>query len=282
MSVDWRMSFDRERRGGGGNGSKRGGRGRRDDFGQDFYGGGGGFGEPPRGGGFGDRDRGFGGGDRGGFGGGDRGGGYGGGRPAGGGGGFGGGDRGGFGGGDRGGGGGGGFSRGPRPQMPAQVVGEGTGVVKFFNKDKGFGFVARDDGGEDVFVHISAVEQAGLEGLASGQTLAFTLVDRNGRISAIDLKITGEQLALDAPAERPQRARRQLTGERASGEVKFFNGSKGFGFIKRDDGGADCFVHISAVERAGIHSLNEGDRLEFDIEVDDRGKYSAVNLAASN
>ena len=272
------MSFDRERRGGGGN-NKRGGRGRRDDFGQDFYGGGG-FGDAPRGGGFGDRDRGGFGGDRGGFGGGDRGGGFagGGGRP---GGGYGG-DRGGFGGGDRGGGGGGGFNRGPRPQMPAQVVGEGTGVVKFFNKDKGFGFVARDDGGEDVFVHISAVEQAGLEGLASGQTLAFTLVDRNGRISAIDLKITGEQLPLDAPAERPQRARRQLTGERASGEVKFFNGSKGFGFIKRDDGGADCFVHISAVERAGIHGLNEGDRLEFDIEVDDRGKYSAVNLAASN
>jgi CspA family cold shock protein len=292
------MSFDRERRGGGGNGSKRG-RGKRDDFGQDFYGGsssGGGFGEPARGGGFG------GGGDRGGFngggfggdrsgggynsGGGDRGGGGGynggGGRPGGGYGGGGGGDRGGFGGGDRGGGGGGGFNRAPRPQMPAQVVGEGTGVVKFFNKDKGFGFVARDDGGEDVFVHISAVEQAGLEGLASGQTLGFTLVDRNGRISAIDLKIVGEQLALDAPAERPTRARRELTGERTSGEVKFFNGSKGFGFIKRDDGGADCFVHISAVERAGIHSLNEGDRVDFDIEVDDRGKYSAVNLAASH
>jgi CspA family cold shock protein len=143
-----------------------------------------------------------------------------------------------------------------------------------------------------VFVHISAVERAGLEGLASGQTLSFTLVDRNGRISATDLQITGEQLPLDAPGsggagagagggDRPQRGRRQLTGERAAGEVKFFNGSKGFGFIKRDDGGADCFVHISAVERAGMHGLNEGDRLEFDIEVDDRGKYSAVNLAAS-
>lgn len=279
------MSFDRERRGGGGKGSNRRG-GKRDDFGGggDFYGGGGGGdfgGGAPRGGGFGGdfggggapRTGGFGGGDRGGFGGGDRPGGGGGGyRPGGGGGG-------GFGGGgDRGG--GGGFNRGPRPQMPAQVVGEGTGVVKFFNGDKGFGFVARDDGGEDVFVHISAVEQAGLTGLASNQTLAFTLVDRNGRISATDLKITGEHLAADAPAERPQRARRELTGERASGEVKFFNSSKGFGFIKRDDGGADCFVHISAVERAGIHALNEGDRVNFDIEVDDRGKYSAVNLAA--
>ncbi len=278
------MSFDRERRGGGGKGSNRRG-GKRDDFGGggDFYGGGGGGdfgGGAPRGGGFGGdfggggapRPGGFGGGDRGGFGGGDRPGGGGGYRPGG-----------GFGGGDRGGGGGGGFNRGPRPQMPAQVVGEGTGVVKFFNGDKGFGFVARDDGGEDVFVHISAVEQAGLTGLASNQTLAFTLVDRNGRISATDLKITGEHLAADAPAaEKPQRARRQLTGERASGEVKFFNSSKGFGFIKRDDGGADCFVHISAVERAGIHALNEGDRVDFDIEVDDRGKYSAVNLAAGS
>lgn len=268
------MGFDRERRGGGKN--DRRGRGRRDDFEPDFYGsGGGGFGAPGGGGGFGgDRPGGGFGGDRpgGGYGGGggDRGpgGGYGGG-----------GDRGGPRGG--GGGGGGGFSRGPRPQMPAQVVGEGTGSVKFFNRDKGFGFVARDDGGDDVFVHISAVEQAGLDGLASGQTMAFTLVDRNGRISAIDLKITGEQLPVDAPQERPQRARRQLTGERTTGEVKFFNGSKGFGFIRRDDGGADCFVHISAVERAGLPMLNEGDRLAFDIEVDDRGKYSAVNLANS-
>ena len=270
------MGFDRERRGGGnGNGNKRG-RGKREEFGQDFYGGAsGGFGEPPRSGGF-DRESGgnrYGGG--GGFG--ERSGGYG--APR----------SGGFG--DRSGGGaaGGGFggARPARPQMPAQVVGEGTGTVKFFNKDKGFGFVARDDGGEDVFIHISAVEQAGLEGLASGQTLGFTLVDRNGRISATDLKITGEQLALDSgggagSTERPQRARRELTGERTSGEVKFFNGSKGFGFIKRDDGGADCFVHISAVERAGFHGLNEGDRVEFDIEVDDRGKYSAVNLAGAN
>lgn len=279
LSVFGRMSFDRERRGGGkGNGSGRGGRGREKEFGQDFYGG---APESPRGGGFGDRPSyGGGGGDR--PGGGDRYGGGGGGGQRSGGGGYnsGGGDRGGFG--------GGGGGRPPRPQMPAQVVGEGTGVVKFFNRDKGFGFVSRDDGGEDVFVHISAVEQAGLDNLANGQTLAFTLVDRNGRISATDIKITGEHLTADAPSagggerERPARARRELTGERTTGEVKFFNGSKGFGFIKRDDGGADCFVHISALERAGFHALNEGDRVEFDIEVDDRGKYSAVNLAGAN
>ncbi|CAM3124492.1 Cold-shock protein [Sphingomonas antarctica] len=181
--------------------------------------------------------------------------------------------------------------------MPAQVVGEGTGVVKFFNAGKGFGFVVRDDGGEDVFVHISAVEQAGLTGLADGQPLGFTLVDRGGRISATDLKIDGEPMPVtDRAPPREDRGdrggagggfggggapQRQLTGEKASGTVKFFNAMKGFGFIQRDDGQPDAFVHISAVERAGMSSLNEGDRLSFDIEVDRRGKQAAVNLAQS-
>ena len=161
--------------------------------------------------------------------------------------------------------------------MPPQVVGEGKGTVKFFNAQKGFGFIVRDDGGEDVFVHISAVEQAGLTDLADGQPLEFTLVDRGGRISATNLRIDGEPIAVERTEERaPQR---QLTGERAQGTVKFFNSMKGFGFIQRDDGQPDAFVHISAVERAGMPSLNEGDRLEFELEVDRRGKTAAVNLS---
>ncbi len=272
------MSFDRGRRG------ERGGRGRdkRDGFGGD-----------DNGGGFGDRGGFGGGGDR--FGGGFGGGGD---RFGGGGGGFGGGDRfggGGGGGGFRGGGGGGGFGGGGRG-MPPQVVGEATGVVKFFNAQKGFGFVVRDDGGEDVFVHISAVEQAGLTGLAEGQPMGFTLVDRGGRVSATDLKIDGEPMPVEERAPREPREggfggdrggfgggdrggpQRQLTGEKATGTVKFFNAMKGFGFIQRDDGQPDAFVHISAVERAGMPTLNEGDRLGFEIEVDRRGKHAAVNL----
>jgi len=237
------MGFDRGRRG------DRGGRGRdkRDGFfGEDSFSDRGGFEDRSS---FG-ANRGFG--DRGGFGGGgDR---------------SGGGGAGGFRSGGGGGGGGG---------MPPQVGGEGKGVVEFFNPQKGFGFIVRDDGGEDVFVHISAVEQAGLTDLADGQPLEFTLVDRGGRVSATNLRIDGEPMAVERAERGPQR---QLTGEKAEGTVKFFNAMKGFGFIQRDDGQPDAFVHISAVERAGLPTLNEGDRLAFELEVDRRGKHAAVNL----
>src|SRR5512144_2980000 len=207
------MGFDRGRKG------DRGGRGRdkREGFGEENFGGGdfGGGGFQERGGyggrgGFGDRAGGGGFGDRGGFGGGGGGGGF------------------------RGGGGGGGFRGGGAGGggMPPQVVGEGKGVVKFFNPQKGFGFIVRDDGGEDVFVHISAVEQAGLTDLADGQPLDFTLVDRGGRISATNLKIAGEPLEVvrsAAPREGGPREgggfgggpQRQLTGEKAQGTVRF-------------------------------------------------------------
>ena len=66
-----------------------------------------------------------------------------------------------------------------------------------------------------------------------------------------------------------------------TGTVKWFSFGKGYGFIKPDDADAtDVFVHISAVERAGMATLNEGDKLEFELEVDRRGKYAAVNLSA--
>jgi len=62
------------------------------------------------------------------------------------------------------------------------------------------------------------------------------------------------------------------------GTVKFFNADKGFGFIVPDEGGTDSFVHISAVERAGFTTLRENQRLNYEIESDQRGRSSAVNL----
>ena len=253
---------------------RRRGRDKRDGIGEDYdpFGGppGGGFGADDRGG-YGGGGGGGGGGYRGGGGGGYRGGGGFGGDDRGGGGGFGGGGGGGF----RGGGGGGGGGN----RMPAQVVGTGKGTVKFFNAQKGFGFSQQDGGGEDIFVHISAVERAGLEGLGEGQELEFNLVDRGGKVSAQDLQIVGDVVPAGNAGGPPKR---EVTGEKATGTVKFFNAMKGFGFLTRDDGQPDAFVHISAVERSGLAGINEGERYSFDLEVDRRGKYSAVNLVPAS
>lgn len=66
----------------------------------------------------------------------------------------------------------------------------------------------------------------------------------------------------------------------ATGTVKWFNAAKGFGFLKPDDGSADVFVHISAVERAGLDNLPEGKKLSYELEQGRSGKSSAVNLRA--
>ncbi len=188
-----------------------------------------------------------------------------------------------------------------------------SGTVKWFNTAKGFGFIQPDDGGSDVFVHISAVEQAGLSALNEGDTVNFELEQdrRSGKLSAGQLVVTGQGAApsrggggggFDRPRgggggfgggggggfDRPRggggggggggRPSGDPMGAGA-GTVKWFNPTKGFGFIQPDDGGQDVFVHISAVEQAGLRGLNEGQTVAYDLEADRRsGKTSATNL----
>ena len=200
------MSFDDDepRRGRDGGRGRRPKRGGRREFGNDYDFGGSPsdhYADPTGGSDFGQggydkssRDDRDGGGYRGGGGGGYRGGG--------GGGGYRGGDRDGGGGGYRGGGGGGGFRGGDRdggsrpPRQPMQIEKEGvTGVVKFFNQDRGFGFITPDDGSADVFVHISSIERSGIEGVEDGMKLTFDLAaDNRGKgPKAVNLKpIEGE------------------------------------------------------------------------------------------
>lgn len=161
------------------------------------------------------------------------------------------------------------------------------GTVKFFNAAKGFGFISPDDGGADVFVHVSAVERAGLDAIDEGVQLEYALEQdrRSGRVSAVDLVVTGRSTL---PPQRPassriDRAPREARGEprllgSGQGKVKWFDPAKGFGFITPSDGGPDLFVHVSAVERAGLVGLHEGQPIAYDLEPSRAGKTSAVNL----
>jgi CspA family cold shock protein len=169
-----------------------------------------------------------------------------------------------------------------------------TGSVKWFNPTKGFGFIAPEDGDADVFVHISAVEQAGLSALQDGQTVRYELEAdrRTGKQSAVALEVLGggdsapraPRPPRDSFRPAPSRGPSGGGGDRDSqgpgaGVVKWFNPTKGFGFIKPDDGGEDLFVHVSAVEQSGLRGLEEGQAVAYDVELDRRkGKTSAVNL----
>jgi CspA family cold shock protein len=190
-----------------------------------------------------------------------------------------------------------------------------SGKLKWFNTSKGFGFIEPDEGGPDVFVHASALEAAGVSDLPEGQALNYELrADRKtGKSSAADLQIRGGAPKGARPPRRddgprpprrddgprPQRSfsggpppRRQPdSGPRASGgppsgrvasgtgTVKWFNTTKGFGFIAPEGGGDDLFVHISAVEQAGLSGLQEGQSVSFEVQVDPRsGKTTATSL----
>jgi CspA family cold shock protein len=182
-----------------------------------------------------------------------------------------------------------------------------TGTVKWFNATKGFGFIQPEDGGPDVFVHVSAVERAGLSALNEGDQVAFELEQdrRSGKTSAGGLQVLSAAPpgaggaprggGFGAPRGGGGGGGRSFDreprgggfggggggtgGEPGAGTVKWFNSTKGFGFIQPEDGGEDVFVHISAVERAGLNGLQEGERVSYRAEPNPRtGKMSVVRL----
>ena len=167
------------------------------------------------------------------------------------------------------------------------VQGELTGTVSWFSNSKGYGFIKTSDGSEDIFVHISAVQGAGQHSLRDGTTvICETEPGRKGRQVARIIRIdettaTGPELPHPTGGGRGGRfthngaaataddfgvgfsdADRQgaASGE---GTIKWFNLTKGFGFISPTSGGRDVFLHASIVRRAGLHDVLPGQRVRF-------------------
>jgi CspA family cold shock protein len=154
-------------------------------------------------------------------------------------------------------------------------------VVKWFNPEKGFGFVELSDGSGDGFLHGTVLAQSGISAVQPGDTLEVAIGP--GHTGPHVTEVLSVDMSIAKPTTPPRSSFRAVKSGGPSsglaveekGTVKWFNAEKGFGFIIRDNGGKDVFVHISALERSGLTALDQGDRITFDIVEGRKGLEAA-------
>ncbi len=193
------------------------------------------------------------------------------------------------------------FPRRPMPAAPIATGPESTAVVKWFNAEKGFGFVEIADGGGDVFLHASVLTRMGVTAVNPGATLKVRTGQGQKGPQVTEVTEVDESTAGAAPPPRaPRMAERggystapsgsygggfgaprrgfdspAPSGPEQQGTVKWYNVSKGFGFVAPEDGGKDVFVHASALRRAGLTELAEGQRVTIQITQGQKGPEAA-------
>ncbi|MBU6527262.1 cold shock domain-containing protein [Methylocystis sp. MJC1] len=163
-------------------------------------------------------------------------------------------------------------------------------VVKWFKADKGFGFVELANGTGDAFLHIGAVQAAGYDALPPGAKLQVVVTSsvkgqQVSRILDVDLAGAAERAppppprsgGFDSPRPRRQ-APDPSTAVPVSGKVKWFDETKGFGFVQSNDGGKDVFVHISILAPSGVNRLLEGQPVTMQV-VDTAKGREALSIA---
>jgi cold shock CspA family protein len=133
-----------------------------------------------------------------------------------------------------------------------------SGVVKFFNLEKGFGFIVRDDEGTDIFVHQSNVQSEGFRYLLAAEPVEF-------------------DIEFDKEKNRDHAVNVRQHHDRQAGTVKTFDHARGFGFIRPDDGGPDVFLHYKSIltQTAARATVEEGERVYYSIEAGPKGPQAA-------
>lgn len=143
-------------------------------------------------------------------------------------------------------------------------------TVKWYNPEKGFGFVELADGSGDAFLHVSVVERSGNSSVPPGATLEVRAGpgpkgSQVTEILSVDTSTASQEPPRRDRPDRPAISSQAQAAVEEIGTVKWYNAEKGFGFIVRDGGGKDAFVHVSALKRAGIADLADGQRVSIDV-----------------
>lgn len=187
--------------------------------------------------------------------------------------------------------------RAPRPMMNLFSAGPGTpakATVKWFNPEKGFGFVSPTDGSGDAFLHVSALQAAGLDAVGEGATMECEI--GQGQKGRQVVRVT----SVDTSTATPSRARRGPPGgpgdrpgggpgggggmmnqplsepTEMTGTVKWYQPEKGFGFVSVGDGGKDVFVHTSVLKRFNIASLEPDQQVRMTVVATPKGREATA------
>jgi CspA family cold shock protein len=162
---------------------------------------------------------------------------------------------------------------GYRRTTPSQAAEPVEAVVKWFNAEKGFGFIDVVDGSE-AFLHIRQLEAAGHRSVAEGARVKVRIGQgqKGPEVTEI-LEVLSGTVRAGSTAQRPRTTSSQVTGRVAEciGTVKLYKADKGFGFVGQDGGGKDVFVHATALARAGLSGLVEGQRVRMQIGQGQKG-----------
>ena len=146
---------------------------------------------------------------------------------------------------------------------------ESQATVKWFNAEKGFGFVEIAGGGGDAFLHASVLERAGARLVGPGATLRVrTGPGQKGPQVTEVLEVAGGTSPPEGPSHPRSRDPHPASpsageGDEVQGIVKWYDAAKGFGFVTPADGGKDVFVHATALERSGVRTLSDGQNVRM-------------------